>query len=184
MKTNSKIIIIGLLIFNLLIITLYIYNKTKYVKILNKNIILEKSQNYVEEISKIEGKFIWEIGIVSMNQFENLERSGALDKPKIFFFHDSLFCQYCYEFHKNKIQNDLGSKNTIIIYNNFFRNLNKDFKDFLLINNSGYSKNYNNFIGLVDTNGRIIYADLPTYQFYYLSNIFYNKVIRFNNNIY
>jgi len=183
-KQNIKILFCLLIVMDVILLFILMYQKTKYSLQNNDYLLLKdkvrKTEKFYSEKQAFKGKNLSEIGLLTKEEFDLFIIEKRLKLYKMIVVFDSVTCPACYEFHKRQITNIIGDKNVIIIHKNKNKLLFNDFRSAELLFSHSNIKNYYQLILIIDINGKIIDADLPSYGFYDLSKRFYkafNKLI-------
>lgn len=177
MQLKNKIFFGIIFLLNLTVLILYITQKDSLA--LEKANLEKREENYKQIVSYLnkkfntEGKYIWETNLLDKKSFRSIFPKKSVKMSKIFLWFDTSGCEKCYVYHMRSIKELIGRKNSIIIYNNKFKYLKADFRGYPFINNTGENNNFNDIVMLVNSDGRVLYADFPTSGLYNLSKKFY-----------
>ncbi|MFA3784231.1 hypothetical protein ABRY23_14320 [Melioribacteraceae bacterium 4301-Me] len=123
----------------------------------------EQSEKYLKSKSEIDGKYIWDLGLISKETFYS-RKPKLVNRMNIFILYDSIGCLRCYEFHRSNLLSKIGPENIIVIYNRELKFIKRDFRKARIINLEKREVKYNQLILLVNSSGRIVYSDFPQYQ--------------------
>jgi len=179
-RYSNKIIIIILVVMNIGILTFILIQKNQLAILKMKfDLVIKKNQaidNCLNQKALFEGKYIWVTGIITKKEFFLLRSKVILDTPKLFVWFNKIKCPKCYEYHKNKIQKNVGFNNIIVIFNGKQNILRYDFRGATFIKSYGKNSKFSELILLVNKRGRILNIDFPEYVQYNLSDKFYQKI--------
>jgi hypothetical protein len=178
MKNKKTIIIVVLILIDIIVWGIYFQKRNSYYYSLSnmqkKIKYYNRVASYLHSKSKIEGHYIWDTGILTKKQFNDI--SLRIKFPKLVFWYDSLGCSQCYLDQLINIKNRIGMKNTIILYNGRYTFLKLDFSKYYFVNAKNGKKLYKQLVALVSQSGRIIYAFFPQYGLGKETPYFYNQV--------
>ncbi|MCX6149230.1 MAG: hypothetical protein NTX22_01755 [Ignavibacteriales bacterium] len=139
-------------------------------ELINKNILKR---------SEVEGKYIWDIGILAPEVSKKKILDLTKKSYKLFYWKDTLVCEKCYYLHLWSIAKEVGFKNVIILYNNKYEFMKKDFINSIFVENPIVIRRFAEIIIFVDSEGKILYAEFPEYGFSHSSENFYDIVKRY-----
>ena len=174
-----KNIVVFLLIAILTLISiLFSFNSNQlYVKINKLNNSMEYyklTEIYLNSKMKIEGHYIWQTGFMDKDQFKYL--SKKIRFPKLLFWYDSLGCTACYLDQIINIKNKIGVNNTIVLYDGKIKFLKTDLHQCFFLEATKQPQSYSQFVALISSGGKVIYANFPQYGNSNLTSLFYVSV--------
>lgn len=157
-RSNIYYILSGISLITLLAVIFYqkLEIQQKLDKINDQANVFEK---YMKLKENIEGKFVWEIGLISENKIKYLDKDY-----RIIFLYDSIGCLQCYNFHQNYLRKYIGLENITVLCNKNFEFIKKDFSKAEILESNGNFSAHKMLVLLINKDGRILYVDFPEFQ--------------------
>lgn len=152
-------------------------NKTNEIAYINKE--YNRLSEYINSKNEIEGKYIWELGKISKEEFNNYAKNRSNNKPTIFFIYEKEGCSSCYRLNVIKLNEEKVRENVVVIDIGEYKYLRNDFRFAEFIESNNTESKYKQLVLLVDKEGRIILSDNYELQQVELSKKFYEVVQKY-----
>lgn len=159
---------------------LYIKKRSELL-ITNKQLKKQSSlSSYMNSKFEIEGKYLWDINLINKEEYASF--LFKKDEYKIIVWFDSVGCPKCYNFHVRNIMSKIGLKNILVLYNQL-KYIRKDYFGAAFYYAFRNNCKYKQLILLVNSDGKILYADFPQFKQLELSEKFYNIISSYTKKI-